>query len=111
MTLNGSSDFATSREAEFAIELAGIVEAKNVLRLLGEEILGLKKESEEGIGLEDALEVRNAIGFGLDELGSRTFVLLAFLPELLGEFGDKEGGGKWEFGDEEVRRGMAKDVC
>ncbi|KAA0038704.1 hypothetical protein E5676_scaffold455G006150 [Cucumis melo var. makuwa] len=103
MAFNRSSDFATSWKAKFAIKLAGIIETKNVLRLLGKEILGLKKESEEGIGLEDALEVRNAIGFGLNELGSRAFVLLAFLPEFLGQFGDEEGGGEW--------RRMAKEVC
>ena len=103
MAFNRSSDFATSWKAKFAIELAGIIETKNMLRLLGEKILGFKKESEDGISLEDALEVRNAIRFGLDELGSRAIVFLAFLPEFLGEFGDEEGGGVW--------RRMAKEVC
>lgn len=111
MALNRSSDFASSRETEFAIELTGIVEAKNVLRLLRKEILRFKKESEEGICFNDALEVRNAIRFGLDKLGSRAFLLLAFLPELLGELGDEEGGGKWEFLVEEGSRGMAEGVC
>lgn len=83
MALDGSSHFATSRKAEFAVELAGIVEANNVLRLIQEEILGPEKKPEEGIRFDDSLEVGDATGFRLHELDPRAFAFLAFLLELL----------------------------
>ena len=77
------------------VELASIVEAKNVFMLLGEERFRLHEKFEVGITLDDAFKVGNAIGFGLHELGSGAFFPFAFLLELFGGFGDKEGGGKW----------------
>jgi hypothetical protein len=62
VALDGAGDLAAAREAELAVELAGVVEAEDVFGLLGEKVLGLGDESQEGIALDDVLKVRNAIG-------------------------------------------------
>lgn len=36
MALEGSGDFAAAREAELAVELAGVVKAEDAVGLLGE---------------------------------------------------------------------------
>lgn len=98
MAADEAGDLAAAREAELAVELAGVVEAEDVLRLGGEEELGARDEAEEGVAVEDALEFVDAVGLGLDRGGSRAGLGLAFFLEAFGGFGDEEGGGKWGFG-------------
>lgn len=101
VALEGAGDFSAAREAEFAVELAGVVEAEDAVGLLGEEVFGFGEESEVGVALDDVFEVGDEVGLGLDELGPRAFVLLAFFSEFFGRFGDEEGGGE--------RRGLAEE--
>ncbi|KAI4307406.1 hypothetical protein L6164_030600 [Bauhinia variegata] len=86
------------------VELASIVEAKDMFVFLGEELLGPDKKLEKAVALDDAFKVWDTIGFGLNELGSRALLLFAFLLELFWGFGDKEGGGEW--GSEEGKVGF-----
>ncbi|PON50357.1 hypothetical protein TorRG33x02_314870 [Trema orientale] len=99
MALDEPCHLSSTGESELAVELSGIVEAENVVGLLGEELLGPDEESEEGVTLDDALQRWDSIGLGLDQLGSRAFLLLPLLPEFFRGFGDEEGGG--EMGSEE----------
>lgn len=93
--LDEAGDLAAPGEAELPVELASVVEAKDMFGLLGEEVLGLCNESKEGVALDDVLEVRNAIGLRLNQLGAGTYFLCAFFLEFFGGFGDQEGGGEW----------------
>ncbi|KAK1584251.1 hypothetical protein Q3G72_031241 [Acer saccharum] len=70
VALNGLEDFATGGEAEFAVELAGIVETKDALGLFGEELLGLSEESEGGVMGKDGFQARVSGGVGLDRPGA-----------------------------------------
>jgi len=45
VVLEEAGDLAAARESEFAVELAGIIEAEDVLRLGGEEMLGARDEA------------------------------------------------------------------
>ena len=54
---DGAGDLAAAREAELAVELAGVVEAEDVFGLGGKEGFGFGGESEVGVALDDALEV------------------------------------------------------
>lgn len=54
---DGAGHLAAAREAELAVELAGVVEAEDVFGLGGEEGFGFGGESEVGVALDDALEV------------------------------------------------------
>lgn len=101
VALEGSGDFPAAREAEFSVELAGVVEAEDAVGLLGEEVSGFCEEPEVGIALDDVLEVGDEVGLGLDELRSRAFVFLALFFEFFGGFGDEEGGGEWRGLEEE----------
>lgn len=104
VALDGASDLAAAGEAKLAVEFAGLIEAEDVFWLLGEEVLGLGDESEEGVPLYDVLEVKNAIRLRLNQFGSGAFLLSAFLLEFFGDFGDQKrgggerGGGKWLIG-------------
>lgn len=90
VTLDRASNLTAARESELAVELSGFIEEDDVFGLLGDEVLGLGEETEEGVALDDAFQWRNSIGLGLDELGSGAFRLLALLFEFLGGFGDEE---------------------
>ena len=107
MAEDRAGDFAAAREAELAVELAGVVEAEHVLRLGGEVLFGFGDEFEGGVAFDDSLEGRDEVGLGLDELGSGAGVFLALLSEALGGFGDEEGGGEWG-GEEGIRVGLGR---
>lgn len=95
VALDGAGNLAAAREAELAVELAGVVEEDDAFRLLGDEVLGLGEEPEVGVALDDAFQCRDQVGLGLDVLGSGALLLLPLLPKLLRGFGDEEGGGEW----------------
>ena len=94
MAQEEAGDLAAAREPELAVELAGVVEAEDVLRLGGEELLRAGHEAEEGVAVENALELGDAVRFGLDRGGSRAGFGFAFFLEFFGGFGDEEGGGE-----------------
>lgn len=94
MPLEGSGDFAAAREAELAVELAGVVEAEDAVGLLGDVFFGFGEESEVGVASDDAFQVGDEVGLGLDELGARAVMVFAPLFEFFGGFGDEEGGGE-----------------
>lgn len=77
MAFDRASDLAAAGEAELAVELAGVVEAKDVFGLFGEEVFGLGDESEEGVALYDVFKMRDAVGLGLDGFCARAFFLFA----------------------------------
>lgn len=56
VALDEAGDFAATREAEFAVEFAGVVKAEDVFRLGGEELFGARDEAEEGVAVENAFE-------------------------------------------------------
>lgn len=79
------------------MELAGVVEAEDVVGLLGEVVFGFGEESEGGVAVDDGLQVGEAAGLVGNELASGAVVLvLALLSEIFGGFGDEEGGGELE---------------
>lgn len=94
VALEEAGDLAAAGESELSVELAGVIEAEDVLRLGGEELLGARDEAEEGVAVENALERGDAVGLGLDRGGSRAGLGLTFFLELFGGFGDEEGGGE-----------------
>lgn len=56
VALEEAGDFAAAREAQFAVELAGVIEEKDVLRLGGEKLFRARYEAEEGVAVENALQ-------------------------------------------------------
>ena len=68
MPLNKFRDFSAASKSELAVKFSGVIEEENILWLPGEEIFAAGKESEEGVFLDDFLEVWvSAEGFFLDE--------------------------------------------
>lgn len=47
-----------------------------------------------GVASDDAFQVGDEVGLGLDELGARAVMVFAPLFEFFGGFGDEEGGGE-----------------
>jgi len=101
--LEETGDLAAARESELSVELAGVIEADDVLRLGGEELLGARNEAEEGVAVENALERGDAVGLSLNQGGSRAGLGLTLFLELFGGFGYKEGGREWGCVGDRVR--------
>lgn len=58
--------------------------------LFGEVIFSFNEKSEMGVSLKYVFEMRKDIRLGLNEFSSWAFLLLAFLLEFFGDFGDEE---------------------
>lgn len=90
VALDGAKDFPATGKAELSVELAGVVEAKDMVGLLGEEFFGSGEEPEVGIAFYNVFKVGDEVGFMLNKLGSWTVLFLVFLLLFLGGFGDEE---------------------
>lgn len=104
-----AGDLAAAREAELAVELAGVGEGEAMAGETGEEGLGADDEAEVGIAIDNGLEVEEpAAGVGLDGPYAGA---LQLLPELLPLPAAEEGedvsgrgsGGSGAGGDVRVR--------
>lgn len=88
MVLDEAGDLAAAGEAELAVELPGVVEAEDMLRLGGEELLRFGDEPEECVPVEDTFQFGDAVGLWLDRVGSGTVFGFVFFLELFWGFGD-----------------------
>lgn len=91
--VNKLVDLSTPGKTHFPVELTGVIKAKDVIRLLGEELFGSNKEPKLVVTVDNALKVSEEGKFGLDRCGSGTVLLVPFF-KLFGGFGGKKGSGK-----------------
>lgn len=86
VALDRAGDFAAAGEAKLTVELASIIEAENLVGLVGEEVFGTGDESEEGIAFDNSLEGLDLLRPRLDEVGAGAFGLSLFFVSLLAGF-------------------------